>query len=283
MLVNSNTTSFNALLEELLNYVKQNKKDYETEKKSLEKLFDGVPASIAEKRIKKLGLQNEILFLVKGLQEMAYVRTQTGAVLSHSTYLVKPLYRGIAVRLGTSYSKLKLLPPDDIIRLLKNNLKAPALIKTYQPLAVHIAARKKRYLFKGDDAKKINELMNSLIQDKKEPAGELSGNPANPGIVKGVVKIIMSSAKIDRVMKGDILVSPSTSIDFVPAMRKAAAIVTETGGITSHAAIVSRELNVPCVVGVRNATKLLKDLDLVIVDANVGRIRVLNSNKKIKP
>ena len=125
--------------------------------------------------------------------------------------------------------------------------------------------------------------MNSLIYDKKESAGELSGNPANPGIVKGVVKIIMNSAKIDRVMKGDILVSPSTSVDFVPAMRKAAAIVTETGGITSHAAIVSRELNVPCVVGVRNATKLLKDLDLVMVDANIGRIIVLNSNKKIKP
>ncbi len=74
---------------------------------------------------------------------------------------------------------------------------------------------------------------------------------------------------------GDILLSQATSPDLLPAMKKAAAIVTEQGGITSHAAIVSRELGIPCVIGTKIATKVLKDGDLVEVDANRGIVKKL--------
>ena len=77
-----------------------------------------------------------------------------------------------------------------------------------------------------------------------------------------------------KVKKGEILVTTMTSPDFVPAMKLAAAIVTDRGGITSHAAIVSRELGIACIVGTERATKILKDGDLVEVDANEGTIRV---------
>ena len=70
----------------------------------------------------------------------------------------------------------------------------------------------------------------------------LSGSPASPGIGVGVVKIIMSPREIGKIKPGDVLVAPQTNPDYVPAMKKAAAIVTEKGGRTSHAAIVSREL-----------------------------------------
>ncbi|MBP8591466.1 phosphoenolpyruvate synthase [Candidatus Shapirobacteria bacterium] len=98
------------------------------------------------------------------------------------------------------------------------------------------------------------------------------GIPASPGIGVGPVRKVKSLKEINKVRKGDILVTPMTSPDFVPAMKLAVAIVTDQGGITSHAAIVSRELGIPCVVGTRNATRKLKDNQLIIVDGKEGKI-----------
>ena len=77
----------------------------------------------------------------------------------------------------------------------------------------------------------------------------LSGNAASPGMASGPVKILRHTDEIDKIMKGDIMVAAMTTPDFVPAMKRAAGIITDQGGRTSHAAIVSRELGVPCVVG----------------------------------
>lgn len=104
---------------------------------------------------------------------------------------------------------------------------------------------------------------------------ELSGQTAQPGYAKGTVKIIIRAKDMTKFQKGDILVSIATDPDVVPAMKKAAAIVTEQGGITSHAAIVSRELRIPCVIGTRIATKVFKDGDLVEVDANRGIVKII--------
>ncbi|MBU3958218.1 MAG: phosphoenolpyruvate synthase [Nanoarchaeota archaeon] len=98
----------------------------------------------------------------------------------------------------------------------------------------------------------------------------LRGMGVSPGIGFGIVKIILNPAEIDKIQKGDVLVTEMTNPDFVPAMEKAAAIVTNRGGVTSHAAIVSRELGVPAVVGTVNATEVLKDGQTVTVDATNG-------------
>ncbi|MFH1257466.1 MAG: phosphoenolpyruvate synthase [Candidatus Micrarchaeota archaeon] len=98
----------------------------------------------------------------------------------------------------------------------------------------------------------------------------LIGSKASPGIAWGPVKIIADIKEINRVYEGDILVTKMTTPDFVPAMKKAAAIVTDEGGATCHAAIVSRELGIPCVVGTREATKKLKEGQIITVDAKRG-------------
>ncbi len=98
----------------------------------------------------------------------------------------------------------------------------------------------------------------------------LRGLPASPGIGKGAVKILKSPKELDKVKKGDILVAKMTSPDYVPAMKRASAIITDEGGLTSHAAIVSRELGIPCVVGTEKATKILKENELVTVDGKMG-------------
>jgi pyruvate,water dikinase len=104
------------------------------------------------------------------------------------------------------------------------------------------------------------------------PKAILKGSPASPGIVSGKVMIIRDPKDNDKVLKGMILVAPMTTPDFVPAMKRAAAIVTDRGGQTSHAAIVSCELGVPCVVGTDKATTKLKTGDMITVDAQKGEV-----------
>ena len=93
---------------------------------------------------------------------------------------------------------------------------------------------------------------------------------------------MFNSNDIGKMKQGDILVAPATNPDVVPAMKKAAAIVTDAGGVTSHAAIISRELGVPCLIGTKISTKVLKDGDYVEVDAETnGVVKIINRAKKI--
>ncbi|MDD5590526.1 MAG: phosphoenolpyruvate synthase [Dehalococcoidales bacterium] len=100
----------------------------------------------------------------------------------------------------------------------------------------------------------------------------LKGVSASPGIASGPVVIVPDASQIDRVTEGDILVAEMTTPDFVPAMKRAAAIVTNRGGRTAHAAIISRELGIPCVVGTEKATETLSDNQVITVDGSHGKI-----------
>jgi pyruvate,water dikinase len=98
----------------------------------------------------------------------------------------------------------------------------------------------------------------------------VKGLAASPGVAAGGVRLLREGDSLDIVKKGDILVTTMTSPDMVPAMTRAAAIVTDEGGMTCHAAIVTRELGIPCIVGAREATKLLTEGMMVTVDGNRG-------------
>lgn len=100
----------------------------------------------------------------------------------------------------------------------------------------------------------------------------VSGAGASVGLKSGPVKIIHKPSEIDKVLAGDVLVTEMTSPDYVPAMKRAVAIVTDTGGRTSHASIVSRELGIPCVVGTGTATAKLKTGQVVTVDGTSGKV-----------
>ena len=100
----------------------------------------------------------------------------------------------------------------------------------------------------------------------------VSGAPASPGIASGPVKIVADATHIYKVIDGDVLVAEMTTPDFVPAMKRASAIVTDRGGRTAHAAIVSRELGIPCVVGTGNAMSVLKDGQVITVDGSKGKV-----------
>ena len=109
---------------------------------------------------------------------------------------------------------------------------------------------------------------------EEEPGTILvSGLAAAPGVVSGPVRILRSTADAPRLLKGDVLVATMTSPDWVPTMRRAAALVTDGGGVTCHAAIVGRELHLPTVVATRTATTVLRDGETVTVDGAKGVVR----------
>ena len=114
-----------------------------------------------------------------------------------------------------------------------------------------------------------SQILDSSIQ---QLVSILKGAPASPGLVSGPVKIILNIKNIDQIKKGDILVTDMTTPDFVPAMKRAAGIITNRGGLTSHAAIVSRELGVPWIVGAGSATTSLTDGQIVTVNGSTGEV-----------
>ena len=100
----------------------------------------------------------------------------------------------------------------------------------------------------------------------------LKGIPASPGMTKGRVRILNSPKDNKKLRKGDILVVSETTPEYMPAILKASAIVTDFGGRLSHPAIVARELGIPAVIGTLKATQILKDNIMVIVDGKNGKV-----------
>jgi len=111
-------------------------------------------------------------------------------------------------------------------------------------------------------------------EEHQELKGEiiLTGLSASPGIAVGEVKIVREIKDLQKIKQGDILVTEMTNPDMVVTMQKSAGIITDEGGLTAHAAIVSREMGIPCIVGTREATAKLKEGEIITMDAYSGKI-----------
>jgi len=138
-------------------------------------------------------------------------------------------------------------------------------------------------IIRGEDNKvicgaKYRQLMKkdkSLVKNNSSNNQELHGTVANIGTVQGRVKIIRNMVSLNKFQSGNILVASMTRPEYMSAIKKAAAIITDEGGITCHAAIIARELNIPTIIGTKNATQILRDGDLIEVNANHGVIRII--------
>jgi phosphohistidine swiveling domain-containing protein len=132
-------------------------------------------------------------------------------------------------------------------------------------------SRKETIAWTDDNENIVNELEPVAKENEK-----IKGQVACSGKVKGIARVILKmNEKAETFNEGDILVTICSSPDFMPVLSKAGAIVTDEGGITCHAAVISRELNIPCIIGTRTATRILKDGDMVEVDANNGTVKKL--------
>jgi phosphohistidine swiveling domain-containing protein len=118
----------------------------------------------------------------------------------------------------------------------------------------------------------LNDVTKLLQSDNGK---QIKGSIAFKGVVKGKVSLVFGKDDLHKIDEGSVLVARTTMPDYIHAMEKAVAFVTEEGGITSHAAIIARELKKPCIVGTGNCTKVLKDGDMVEVDADNGIVRII--------
>lgn len=125
------------------------------------------------------------------------------------------------------------------------------------------------------DFEKAKKEFYTIVNPDFASIKEMTGSIGCKGYSKAKSKIVLSEDDFRKFEEGDILVTSMTRPEYVPLMKKASAIVTDEGGITCHAAIVSRELNKPCVIGTKYATQVLKDGDMVEVDANEGIVRLI--------
>lgn len=188
------------------------------------------------------------------------------------------LYKEIAERMGLrTWRECYYFTPGELEDGLRRARLPWKKMIRQRRLTAYVADRDEfvRFLPKQTAKRLASFVYGATVQPKHthRTTAILRGLGANRGIVHGTVRVVLSSKDFSKVRTGDILVAPMTSVDYVPVMKKAAAFVTNEGGITSHASIVSREMNKPCVVGTGVATIVLKDGDLVEVDATKGIVR----------
>ncbi len=184
----------------------------------------------------------------------------------HMSHILKE----IAKRFFITEKQVRFMRVFEVKNLLLNDKCNESELLERTKFCVYYAQSDDEKIFVGDEAKKIMKMIEKPIDSD---VGELKGESGCVGYAKGRVKIVIRAEDMSKMEVGDILVSIATDPDIVPAMKKAAGIVTEQGGVTSHAAIVSRELGIPCVIGTKIATKVFKDGDTVEVDANRGIVR----------
>jgi pyruvate,water dikinase len=205
------------------------------------------------------------------------VQKDTFSILSkeisdQSVQLIKKGGATLEVEVPERIRDKQKLTDEEIVKLAKIGQKLQE--HYYFPQDIEWAREDgKLYIVQTRPVTTIKKEEKKVAQDLKvSETPILSGVGASPGIGTGEVKVLKSPKEIDKVKDGDVLVAKMTSPDYVPAMKKANAIITDEGGQTSHAAIVSRELGIPCVVGTKEATSRLKEGDVVTVDGASGLV-----------
>lgn len=224
-----------------------------------------------QKLIKKLRLTKGLETLIKIAESFAETQDTRKMYVMISNYYQSLFLKEVARRTNYSYEELEYSVYYEMKDALQGKLSKDLLKKRRQSCLVLFTSDGYKIL-RGKDAK---DLYKGIFESKERGKNELTGTVASSGYAKGNVKIVMKTHDLLNFNKGDILVSTMTRPEMTVAMKKAAAIVTDEGGVTSHAAVVSRELKIPCIIGTKHATKIFKDGDMIEVDANSGTVRKL--------
>lgn len=214
-------------------------------------------------------------FIVRVAQEFWFLKAYRAEVRCRANFILDKLLREIGKRVDIPWKLLRHTDPEEVSKVLRSD----------KVLNVSELKRRSRELFwlctSGHTRIWSSTIARKMFAQKVEQKkiGDrklIKGQTAYPGIARGRVKIVRSVKDIHKVVRGDIMVAIATNPDLLPAMNRAAAFVTDAGGITSHAAIVAREMKKPCVIGTEYATKVLKDGDTIVVDAQQGTIKKVN-------
>ncbi len=199
----------------------------------------------------------------------------------YSYSVIENLFKEIGKRYYLSVMQVRYMYPHEFKNLLLNKKYSASKLneRLKYSLQYSVGKLENDFLLEGEKADRFLKSLH-FIKEEIDNIDMLDGDCASPGRARGRVSVVNVPNDMQKVQKGDILVSIATNPDLIPAIKKASAIITDIGGITCHAAIVSRELNIPCVIGTKMATKIFKDGDVVDVDATHGKATVIQRAKK---
>jgi phosphohistidine swiveling domain-containing protein len=214
---------------------------------------------------------------IETAQDYAYLRTYRIDIANEADFHFRAFFNEVANRMSITYDDFLQLNADEIIKWLKGSIDTEYVKKTVRKrreyFVTYLVDDNKIYWFEG----KENFIAESVKEQPKNLV--LTGKVAQRGKVSGTVKVVYCKEEIEKVNDGDILVSPMTTPEMMIAIMKCAGIVTDEGGVACHAAQISREFSIPCVIGTLDASTLLHDGDTVeiIADGIDGTVKLLQS------
>ena len=220
----------------------------------------------SDEKLKKIPKEFDSIYWAAS--ELIFQRANIMETLNKVAYSYRKEFIRLGKKYGLSYNQIINLTGYEILELIDNgNLPTNVKNRTRDFGIVNID--NEYFLLFGKDLEKEIAIHEKDIK----VANEVKGVTAYPGKVRGTAKVLMDYEDVRKVKEGDIILAPETTVDYVIAMGRAAAFVTEQGGVTSHAAVISREMKKPCIIGTKIATKIFKDGDYIEVDANKGVVR----------
>ena len=223
----------------------------------------------------KFKISSESKYLSKLIEQIIYLKAFRVDASWAFYWALEPIFEKLARKFNISFKEVQFLFPYEMIDGLGGKPIEKNLGKERKELSAFLIKDGKFEEYRLEDAKIYADFFKKLESVSLGEVQELKGSCGSPGFAKGNVKLVETSKDMEKMNDGDVLVSHMTNPSLVPAMKKASAIVADIGGITSHAAIVARELKKPCIIGTKIATKVLKDGDFVEVYADEGIVKIL--------
>jgi len=209
--------------------------------------------------------------------KLAFYRSYMVETADSIIYQYWPAVKDLGSKYGLNWEEILLLTHEEAVELNDNGILPKDFRERKSGFGV-VFENNKMFVVTGNELqKRLNECQEKIDKNIVELKGMVACKSDKK--IKGIVRVIEESKYISKMNKGEILVANETTPDYVIGMKIAGAIITNQGGITSHAAITSREMGIPCIIGTKIATKVLKDGDLVEVDADKGVIKMLKRKK----
>lgn len=217
----------------------------------------------------------DVTTLIETLQQSIYFRSWRTERYYYYSYFLRSFFAKTAEVLDIANADLFWLTPPEIVAALSDHSSVASS---------NFVARRKGYgmLFSPQRVDvawggAVSKMVATVRPDGQELATKVQGHVSYPGKVVGRARVIVAKSQIHTIAEGDILIAPSTTVDYVPALKKVRGIVTDEGGVLSHASVISRELRIPCIIGTKIATTVFQDGDMVEVDANTGIVRKIEN------
>ncbi|MFH1900185.1 MAG: PEP-utilizing enzyme [Patescibacteria group bacterium] len=223
--------------------------------------------------VKKLKLSNQEKHLFNIAADIIWLKGYRKDCYYHGFFVLDLILAEIARRSGLSLLQTKYLLHKELPKALKGKDFSKLTNERMKFSVIYFNKRRQKVLIGKRASKFLSRQKFERIPKIK--ASDLNGTCACPGFAKGIARVVNVPEDIPKMKPGDIMISHTTFPALVPAMKKAAAIVTEDGGVTCHAAIVARELQTPCIVGCKGLLKVLKDANRIEVNASEGIIKKL--------